>query len=67
MFDILQVAVAERSGLIRLYDVTTLSAFMSVECGMSPLKSISWLDDDPTRIHALAASMWCTFDTSQSL
>ena len=66
--------VGERSGLIRFYDLLSMSAFMSVECNsstMSPMShqrlcSIDWSASDITRLDVLTDNMWNVFDTSSS-
>lgn len=64
---LLQLLVAERSGLIRFYDLISMNAFMSVECDSgSLLKSIDWSPSDITRLDVLAGHQWLVFDTSKS-
>lgn len=61
-----KIMVAEKKGVIRMYSTITLQAFMSLDCGHTPLVSADWSLTNELRVAALAATDWFVFDTSRS-
>ena len=58
--------VAEKKGVIRMYSTVTLQAFMSLDCGQTPLVSADWSLTNELRVAALAGCDWFVFDISRS-
>ncbi|KAF6031311.1 NUP37 [Bugula neritina] len=62
-----KLAVAEKSGIIRFYDMMSLTAFMSVETRSSAVvKSMNWSTEDSNRIDVLCGDDWLLFDIASS-
>jgi len=58
--------VAEKKGVVRMYSTLTLQAFMSLDCGHTPLVSADWSLTNELRVAVLAGTDWFVFDTSRS-
>lgn len=59
--------MAEKSGIIRFYDMMSLTAFMSVETRSSAvMKSMNWSTEDSNRIDVLCGDDWLLFDIASS-
>ena len=64
--DVVQIMVAEKKGVIRMYSTITLQPFMSLDCGHTLLVSADWSLTSELRVAALAGTDWFVFDTSRS-
>ncbi|XP_067930591.1 nucleoporin Nup37-like [Watersipora subatra] len=65
--DSTKLAVVQISGLILLYDIPSMTVFMSLESLSSDItKSFDWPLCDFTRVDSISSSEWHTFDTSNS-
>jgi len=58
--------VAEKKGIVRMYSTNTLQAFMSLDCGHTPLVSADWSLTNELRVAVIAGTDWFVFDTSHS-
>ena len=58
--------VAEKTGIIRFYDIITCQPIMSLDCGHAPLTSADWCRTDPLTVGAVAGSDWFMWDVTRS-
>jgi len=61
-----KILVAEKRGILRFYSTVSQRAFMSLECGHSPLVDADWSLTNELRVAVLAGTDWFIFDTSRS-
>ncbi|XP_078583436.1 nucleoporin Nup37-like [Branchiostoma floridae x Branchiostoma japonicum] len=61
-----KLMVAEKTGIIRFYDIITCQPIMSLDCGHAPLTSADWCRTDPLTVGAVAGSDWFMWDVTRS-
>lgn len=61
-----QLMVAEKSGMIRIYDLTRRQAILSLESLQMPLMSADWCLQNTFRVGAVAANDWLIWEMPQS-
>ncbi|XP_043943679.1 nucleoporin Nup37 [Protopterus annectens] len=61
-----KLMVAEKSGVIRFYDIIAHQAILSVECGQLPLMSADWCLGNTLKVGAVAGNDWIIWDISRS-
>ena len=58
--------VAEQSGKIRFYDITSMRPIMSLNVGLKPIFSADWSPVNPLKVGAVAGNDWYIWDVSKS-
>lgn len=61
-----KLLVAEKSGIVRFYNVITLQPIMSLDCNATPLMSADWCSGNHLKVGCVAASEWFEWEMSQS-
>ncbi len=61
-----QLLVAEKSGRIRFYDITTGSPVLSLDAPSPPLMCADWAPSNSLRVGGVANGNWCLWDISKS-
>ncbi|XP_078273252.1 nucleoporin Nup37 [Rhinoraja longicauda] len=64
--DVFKLMVAEKNGIIRFYDLVTLQAILSVDCGQMPLMSADWCLGNTIKVGAVAGNDWLIWDITRS-
>ena len=62
----LQLLVAEKTGRVRLYDLSTEVSIMSLDAGAAPLMSVDWSPSNSLYVGGVASGSWCVWDISHS-
>ena len=58
--------VAEKSGLVRFYDLLSQQPIMSLSTGQVPLMSADWCKKNALKVGAVARDNWLIWDASKS-
>ncbi len=58
--------IAEKRGVISLFNILTQQPILSLDCGHTPLLSADWCHGNMLRVVAVAGTDWFIFDTSRS-
>ncbi|XP_048404287.1 nucleoporin Nup37 isoform X3 [Stegostoma tigrinum] len=61
-----QLMVAQKNGIIRFYDLVTLQAILSLDCGQMPLMSADWCLGNTIKVGAVAGNDWLIWDITRS-
>ncbi|XP_067907231.1 nucleoporin Nup37 [Heterodontus francisci] len=64
--EIYKLMVAEKNGIIRFYDLVTLQAILSLDCGQMPLLSADWCLGNTIKVGAVAGNDWLIWDITRS-
>ncbi|XP_069760511.1 nucleoporin Nup37 [Narcine bancroftii] len=64
--EIFKLMVAEKKGIIRFYDLVTLQAILSVDCGQMPLMSADWCLGNTIKVGAAVGNDWLIWDITRS-
>lgn len=59
-----KLLVAEKNGLIRMYNVRSQQAIMSLDCGTVPLTATDW-GPNPLKVASIAAGELLLWDVSR--
>jgi nuclear pore complex protein Nup37 len=62
----LQVVVAQKNGLIKIFSLDLQHQISSCDCGISPLMGIDWCRANEDIIGAVAGTEWLVFQLSRS-
>uniref|UniRef100_A0A4W3IZQ5 Nucleoporin Nup37 n=1 Tax=Callorhinchus milii TaxID=7868 RepID=A0A4W3IZQ5_CALMI len=61
-----KLMVAEKNGIIRFYDLVTLQAILSLDCGQMPLMSADWCLGNTIKVGAVSGKDWFIWDITRS-
>ncbi|KAM7367248.1 hypothetical protein PAMP_015163 [Pampus punctatissimus] len=64
--EVFKLMVAEKKGTIRVYDLVTQQAILSLDCGQSPLMSADWCLTNTIKVGAVAGNDWLIWDITRS-
>uniref|UniRef100_UPI00398E3365 nucleoporin Nup37 n=1 Tax=Pristiophorus japonicus TaxID=55135 RepID=UPI00398E3365 len=64
--EMFKLMVAEKNGIIRFYDLVTLQAILSLDCGQMPLMSADWCLGNTIKVGAVAGNDWLIWDITRS-